>query len=70
MIAAFLVAAILWGEAIGAPGVSSLRCADHLQRVADSRWRYWPFPLSVVFVSFWLVAVLFGDAPSRLALLR
>ena len=57
MIAAFLVAAILWGEAIGAPGVSSLNALTTYSALLKAGWRYWPFPLSVVFVSFWMVAI-------------
>lgn len=57
-IAAFLVTAILWKDAqpttTGAAGLHSLESyGDFLIQ----GWRYWPFPLSVVFVSFWLLSV-------------
>jgi patatin-like phospholipase len=54
--AGFLVAAVLWGEAIGTPGVVGLNTLSTYGALVGSAWRYWPFPLSVVFVSVWLVA--------------
>jgi hypothetical protein len=56
MISAYLVAAILWGEAIGAPGVQGLNSFNTYGELVRQAWRYWPFPLSVVFVSFWLLS--------------
>jgi hypothetical protein len=56
MIAAYLVAAVLWGEAIGAPGVIGLNTLNSYGELVTRAWRYWPFPLSVVFVSFWLLS--------------
>ena len=57
MIAAFLVAAILWGEVTGSQGVTSFKALDSYGALFLSAWKYWPFPLSVVFVSFWLLSV-------------
>jgi hypothetical protein len=57
VIAAYLVAAILWGEAIGHPDVSSLNALTTYGGLLKAGWKYWPFPLSVVFVSFWMVSV-------------
>jgi hypothetical protein len=54
--AGFLVAAVLWGEAIAAPGVVGLNTLTTYGALVGNAWRYWPFPLSVVFVSVWLVA--------------
>jgi hypothetical protein len=57
VIAAFLVAAILWGEALGTPDVTSLNTLTSYSALVKAGWNYWPFPLSVVFVSFWMVAI-------------
>jgi hypothetical protein len=58
MTVAFLVAAILWGEAIGQPGVTPwLQPLEGYGSIFQQSWRYWPFPLSVVFVSFWLLSL-------------
>jgi hypothetical protein len=54
MIAALLVAAVLWGEAIGAEG--GFHSLNSYGQLVTGAWRYWPFPLSVVFVSFWLLS--------------
>ena len=63
MMAAFLVTAILWAESVGVPtaapapdrivlsGLSSY--GEFLTRA----WRYWPFPLSVVFASLVLLSL-------------
>jgi hypothetical protein len=56
MISAYLVAAILWGEAAGAAGVPGLSSFNTYGELVTQAWRYWPFPLSVVFVSFWLLS--------------
>lgn len=65
MVAAFLVAAILWGEAVGAPGVTSLDSLKTYGALLKAGWKYWPFPLSVVFVSFWMVAICSVTTRSR-----
>ncbi len=56
MMAAYLVAAMLWGEAVGFPGVAGLNGFDSYGALLSTAWRFWPFPLSVVFVSFWLLS--------------
>jgi hypothetical protein len=56
MITAFLVAAILWGETTGVPVASPLEDLDSYEAFLLTAWRYWPFPLSVVFVSIWLLS--------------
>ena len=56
MIAAYLVAAVLWGAASGT-GPEGLHSFNTYGELVTSAWRYWPFPLSVVFVSFWLLSL-------------
>ena len=56
IVVAYLVAAILWGEAVGAPDVIGLSSLTTYGQLVTTAWRYWPFPLSVVFVSFWLLS--------------
>lgn len=56
MTAAYLVAAILWGETTGAAGHGALSRIDSYGGFFTTAWRYWPFPLSVVFVSLWLLS--------------
>ena len=64
MMAAFLVTAILWGESVGAPTVAAsapdrivLSGSTPTASCSRTRWRYWPFPLSVVFASLWLLSL-------------
>jgi hypothetical protein len=56
VVSAYLVAAVLWGEAIGVPGTTGLNGLETYGALVTQAWRYWPFPLSVVFVSFWLLS--------------
>lgn len=56
MVTAFLVAAILWGETTGVPAAGGLRDLDSYGAFITTAWRYWPFPLAVVFASMWLLA--------------
>ncbi|HKC55100.1 MAG TPA: patatin-like phospholipase family protein [Vicinamibacterales bacterium] len=56
MTAGFLVAAILWGETTGAATGGHLTHLDTYGTAFTTAWRYWPFPLSVVFVSIWLLS--------------
>jgi Dyp-type peroxidase family len=64
MIAAFLVTAILWGERVGAPGANvpppdgafALSVVNTYGALFTNALRYWPFPLSVVFASLWLLS--------------
>ncbi|MEQ1730620.1 MAG: hypothetical protein ABL982_19805, partial [Vicinamibacterales bacterium] len=55
-VVAFLVASILWSESVGAPGVEGLSGLSTLGQFLQTAWRFWPFPLSVVFISFWLLS--------------
>jgi hypothetical protein len=55
--AAFLVAAILWNDAVGAGVAPGLHSLNTYGEILSQGWRYWPFPLSVVFVSFWLLSL-------------
>ena len=64
MVAGFLVAAILWGESTGAaaltsndPGLRVLSTLDSYGSFFVTAGRYWPFPLSVVFVSLLLLSI-------------
>lgn len=65
--AGFLVAAVLWGEAIAAPGVVGLNTLTTYGALVGKAWRYWPFPLSVVFVSVWLLAFCSIDSRKSVA---
>jgi len=57
-IAAFLVTAILWKDAQATSSATEgLHSFDSYGAFLSQGWRYWPFPLSVVFVSFWLLSV-------------
>ena len=56
MTTAFLVAAVLWAETIGVPVAGRLRDIDSYGTFVMTAWRYWPFPLSVVFVSIWMLS--------------
>jgi hypothetical protein len=56
MVSGYLVAAILWGESTGAAGGADLAALDSYGQFFRQAWRYWPFPLSVVFVSIWLLS--------------
>jgi hypothetical protein len=55
MIAAYLVAAILWGETTGLTG-PYLAGLDSYGKAFTTAWRFWPFPLSVVFASMLLLS--------------
>jgi hypothetical protein len=55
MAAGFLVAAILWGESTGVASGGELAAFDSYGQFFLNAWRYWPFPLSVVFASVWLL---------------
>jgi len=56
VIASYLVAAILWGESTGVAASPGWKTFDSYGTFFLQAWRYWPFPLSVVFVSIWLLA--------------
>ena len=65
MVSGFLVAAILWGESVGVSAATAVNGVDpfalsKLDTYGEfflNAWRYWPFPLSVVFVSLILLAL-------------
>ena len=52
MATGLLVAAILWGQSQSGP----LAGLDTFGDFFRTAWRYWPFPLSVVFLSLWLLS--------------
>jgi len=55
-VVAFLVAAILWSEASGTTDPPGLNALTSYGDFLTTAWKFWPFPLSVVFVSFWLLS--------------
>jgi hypothetical protein len=55
MFAALLVTSVLWAQATGGADVKPLRATEYSVLVTTA-WRFWPFHLSVVFVSFWLLS--------------
>jgi hypothetical protein len=57
MATGYFVAAILWGESQSIPGDHvGLDTFDGFGQFFTTAWSYWPFPLSVVFVSLWLLS--------------
>ena len=56
IISAYLVAAILWGETTGVVAGGHLTMLDSYGKAVVTAWRYWPFPLAVVFASIWLLS--------------
>jgi hypothetical protein len=56
IVTSYLVAAILWGEATGAAGVPSFEALNGYGALVRGAFWVWPFPLSVVFVSFWMLS--------------
>jgi len=55
MAVGFLVAAILWGQSHSAH--SRLAQVSTFSGFFTDAWRYWPFPLAVVFASLWLFSI-------------
>jgi Patatin-like phospholipase len=53
MTVGYLVAAILWGETTGLASGGHLTGLESYGIAFTTAWRYWPFPLAVVFVSIW-----------------
>lgn len=49
----FLAAAILWGQSQGAGELARL---DSFAGFFTAAWQHWPFPLSVIFMSLWLLS--------------
>ena len=71
MAVALLVASVLWAQTTGAPQVSSLRTFTTYSAVVSNAWKVWPFHLSIVFASFWVLsffAVSQRPRPGRLAI--
>ena len=57
MATGFFVAAILWGESQSVAGEHvGLDTFESFGQFFTTAWWYWPFPLSVVFVSLWLLS--------------
>jgi len=57
MVTGYLVAAILWGESTRVIGEHiELSKLDSFGGFFTTAWSYWPFPLSVMFVSVWLLS--------------
>jgi hypothetical protein len=54
MAVGFLVGAILWGQS--QPNSGELARLDTFGGFFQAAWRHWPFPLSVVFISLWLLS--------------
>jgi hypothetical protein len=52
MVTAYLVGAILWGQTQS----GGLREVNSYGGLFMTAWKYWPFPLSVVFASLWLLS--------------
>ena len=56
MATGYLVAAILWGETQATSTEPGLATFSGFGELFTTAWSYWPFPLSVVFVSIWLLS--------------
>jgi hypothetical protein len=56
MVVALLVTSVLWAQATGAPGVTSLASLTTYSALVTQAWKFWPFHLSIVFISFWLLS--------------
>jgi len=69
MVVALLVTSILWAQAVGSPQVTSLNTLTEYSTLVSHAWKFWPFHLSIVFISFWLLsffAVASRRQPGRL----
>ena len=53
LVTGFLVAAVLWDQSVANGELAGLKTYGAL---LVTTWKYWPFPLSVVFFSLWLLA--------------
>jgi hypothetical protein len=56
VLVALLVTSVLWAQATGQPEVTSLAGLTEYETLLLQAWQYWPFHLSIVFVSFWLLS--------------
>jgi hypothetical protein len=68
MVTSFLVTSVLWAQATGGLEVRSLNEFTTYGAVVTTAWRYWPFHLSVVFVSFWLLSLCSIDWRNKLSI--
>jgi hypothetical protein len=57
MIVALLVTSMLWAQATARIGVTSLSTLTEYSTLVSHAWKFWPFHLSIVFVSFWLLSI-------------
>jgi hypothetical protein len=57
MIVALLVTSILWAQATGREEVTSFSPLGEYAALVSRAWQFWPFHLSIVFVSFWLLSL-------------
>jgi hypothetical protein len=53
----FLMAAILWGQTVGAHVDRTLQKLDTYSGFLTTAWNYWPFPLSIAFMSLWVLTL-------------
>jgi hypothetical protein len=56
LLVGFLVAAILWGESQPNACFHGLAEMSTFGEFFGTAWRFWPFPLSVVFLSLWVLS--------------
>ncbi len=57
MIVALLVTSVLWAQAAGtSQAVTSLDALTEYSALVSRAWKFWPFHLSIVFASFWLLS--------------
>jgi len=56
MLAGVLYSAVLWGLSTQGAAGQGLRAYDTYSGLFINACKYWPFPLSIVFVSLWLLA--------------
>ncbi|MEZ5292491.1 MAG: hypothetical protein R2745_15525 [Vicinamibacterales bacterium] len=55
--AAYLVAAVLWGESTGASGSRELANLATFGDFVGTAFWYWPFPLAIVGLSLWMLSL-------------
>jgi len=57
----FLLAAILWGQTVGTHAVTALQSPGGYGAIFATAIDYWPFPLTIAFVSMWLLSLCSRD---------
>ena len=57
MSVALLVTAVMWAQAVGVEDVTSLAGLTSYSELLTQGWKFWPFHLAIVFVSFWLLSI-------------